>query len=194
MKSVLTSIQPYWVFLIIARIMGWTIPQEKTVEVRKDFPKDKAWNRKVAIYCTKSRRSFKRIPAQYQPFMKKLLGKVVGEFVCDQIENIDYTVGIGGDECLIICGGIVDTTCLTGRELYDYSKGKPLYGWHISDLKLYDKPKRLGEFSYPCLSDGDCFRCKHFDYFLDPVTEGYCTKKERDFDRPPQSWCYVEGI
>ncbi len=40
MKSVLISIQPYWVFLIIARLMGWNIPQEKTVEVRKDYPKD----------------------------------------------------------------------------------------------------------------------------------------------------------
>ncbi len=38
MKSVLISIQPYWVFLIIARLMGWNIPQEKTVEVRKDYP------------------------------------------------------------------------------------------------------------------------------------------------------------
>jgi len=37
MKSVLISIQPYWVFLIIARLMGWNIPQEKTVEVRKDY-------------------------------------------------------------------------------------------------------------------------------------------------------------
>ena len=40
MKAVLMSIQPYWVFLIIARIMGWKIDKEKTIEVRKNFPKD----------------------------------------------------------------------------------------------------------------------------------------------------------
>ncbi len=31
MKVVLISIQPYYVFLIIARAMGWKIDQEKTV-------------------------------------------------------------------------------------------------------------------------------------------------------------------
>lgn len=33
MKSVLISIQTYWVFLITAQLMGWNIPQEKTIEV-----------------------------------------------------------------------------------------------------------------------------------------------------------------
>lgn len=36
-KSVLISIQPYWVFLIIAKTMGWNIDKEKTAEVRKNF-------------------------------------------------------------------------------------------------------------------------------------------------------------
>ena len=45
-KAVMASIQPYYVFLIIARLMGWNIPQYKKVEVRKDFPKDKYWNKK----------------------------------------------------------------------------------------------------------------------------------------------------
>ena len=48
-KSVLISIQPYYVFLIIAKTMGWDIPQEKTIEVRKTVPKDKDWNKKVII-------------------------------------------------------------------------------------------------------------------------------------------------
>lgn len=47
MKAIMLSIQPYYVFLIIARLMGWDIPQEKTIEVRKDCPKDLAWNRHV---------------------------------------------------------------------------------------------------------------------------------------------------
>lgn len=86
-KSVLISIQPYYVFLIIARLMGWNIPQEKTIEVRKDFPKDSAWNKRAYIYCSKNRKSFNRIPKQYQSFMEKLLGKVIGEFACDRIEE-----------------------------------------------------------------------------------------------------------
>lgn len=40
MKEVLISIKPYWVFLIIAKTMGWNIDKEKTVEFRKTCPKD----------------------------------------------------------------------------------------------------------------------------------------------------------
>ena len=49
MKAIMLSIQPYYVFLIIARVMGWDIPQHKTVEVRKDSPKDSAWNRQIIL-------------------------------------------------------------------------------------------------------------------------------------------------
>lgn len=62
MKSVLIAIQPYYVFLIIARLMGWSLQQEKTVEVRKDYPKASDWNKVTHIYCSKNRKSFNRIP------------------------------------------------------------------------------------------------------------------------------------
>ncbi len=46
--------------------------------------------------------------------------------------------------------GELETT-LEGRirreALAEYSNGKQLYGWHISDLVIYDEPKDLGEFS-----------------------------------------------
>ena len=87
MKSVLISIQPYWVFLIIARVMGWNIPQEKTVEVRKDFPKASDWNKVAHIYCSKNKESFSRIPKEYKPLIEKFFGCVIGEFVCDKIEK-----------------------------------------------------------------------------------------------------------
>jgi len=35
---------------------------------------------------------------------------------------------------------------LDNFQLLRYGKGKPLFGWHISDLKIYDKPKELSEF------------------------------------------------
>ena len=199
MKAVLISIQPYWVFLIIARLMGWDIPQEKTVEVRKDFPKDSAWNRKTLIYCSKSMRSFRRIPAQYQPFMKKLLGKVIGEFVCDDIEDILCTTN-GFPEGLQEawyreCNG----SCLTTIDFMMYGKGKLLYGWHISDLKIYDKPKPLGAFySYPKRLDSDfCNHCPH--HTKHPMDFPCCDCLDDNGDRkyltrPPQSWCYVEEV
>ena len=68
------------------------------------------------------------------------------------------------------------------------------YGWHISDLKIYDKPKELSEFSKPeCEKDGDtCFHCRY------SINVGYYECPEwgcdRSIIRPPQSWCYVEEI
>ena len=76
-KEVMVSIQSYFVFLIIAKYMEWNIPQDKKVEVRKDFPKNKCWNKKAHIYCSKSKKSFNRIPKEYQPLMRPLLGKVI---------------------------------------------------------------------------------------------------------------------
>lgn len=184
MKAVLTSIQPYYVFLIIARFMGWEILQEKRIEVRKNFPKASDWNRIVRIYCSKNRKSFNRIPKQYQPFMAKLLGKVIGEFVCDKIDKqIVFHKGItrimvqGYKEKLF---ALCKAAALSLDELHDYidKDGKDLelvYGWHISDLKIYDKSRELSEFI--ASTPKSKFR-SHGD----------------NLTRPPQSWCYVEAI
>lgn len=134
-KSVMASIQPYYVFLIIAKYMGWDIPQDKKVEVRKGFPKDKCWNKKVNIYCSKSKKSFNRIPKEYQPLMRPFLGKVIGEFIVKGM-LIPFNS----------LKSLANQSCLTEEELFAYSKGNKLYGWRIADLKIYDKPTELSEF------------------------------------------------
>ena len=189
-SSAMLSIQPYWVFLIIARKMGWNIPLEKKVEVRKAQPNPSVWNREALIYCSKNKKSFHRIPAEYQPYMAKLLGKVIGEFICDEIEDIMcLTNGLpeGAQEAWYReCKG----SCLSTIDLMAYGKGKILYGMHISDLKIYDTPKELSEFKSPYLcsfgKDNGCWveLCKynHECVHYSPAA----------LTRPPQSWCYVE--
>lgn len=183
MKSVLISIQPYYVFLIIARKMGWNIPQEKTIEVRKDYPKDKDWNKVTHIYCSKNRKSFNRIPAKYQPLMEKFLGKVIGEFVCDRIVKYDCCEDLPYDK-YFICENEREQMCLDWSEIEEYGQDKPLYGLHISDLKIYDKPKELGEFRKGC---NDRY---------DPMYGSYCNycNERCKITRPPMSWCYVEEL
>lgn len=199
MKSVLISIQPYYVFLIIARLMGWDIVQEKTLEVRKDFPKAPSWNKITNIYCSKNRKSFNRIPVQYQSLMEKLLGKVIGEFVCDKIYDIttpkDYFSeylffahhGNSPEESQDLdANKLLEETCLSMQDMIDYASGKTLYGWRISDLKIYDTPKELREFRGLCkYEDRDCCACPYYDY--DKMD---CAG--RTIKRPPQSWFYVE--
>lgn len=155
MKSVLISIQPYWVFLIIAKAMGWKVDKEKTIEVRKNLPKDENWDKTVKIYCSKDRRSFSMIPKEYQPAMRGLLGKVVGEFVCPLIDRYEFDwcdhpelgiSGDGGDNWYCIDDDDLKKTCIPEIEFYAYGSREDLYGWHIADLKLYDDPKPLWKF------------------------------------------------
>ncbi len=187
-KSVLISIQPYRVFLIIARIMGWNIPQHKTVEVRKDFPKDSAWNKRVHIYCSKNRKSFNRIPKQYRHLMEKFLGRVIGEFICDKFNNRYFYIDTDGTPISNIYKDFEQASCLKRKEIINYilSPNKNLkvhkgtrwvVGWHISDLKIYDKPKELGEFKTP--NKAIIARTFNLEY-------------GKPLSRPPQSWCYIE--
>lgn len=199
MKSVMISIKPYWVFLIIAKTMGWNIDKEKTVEVRKTYPQDDEWDKVGKIYCTKDKKSFNHIPKKYQPFMEKFLGKVIGEFVCDRIDtirkrgiddNFDYcylSLDKWGNDDIEPEITAVKNSCVLRDDLNDYGENsRMLYGWHISNLKLYDKPKGLGEFEKPC--NRNCFTpCPHYR-----GKEYECEKPI--ITRPPQSWCYVESI
>lgn len=219
MKSVLISIQPYWVFLIIAKIMGWNIGKEKTVEVRKNYPKAENWNKVVKIYCSKDKRSFSKIPKEYQPLMERFLGKVIGEFVCDEIkkgvltvsEYVD-SVNIGSKET---CLTIEEIKAYLGMKYVDVKGQHDFYGWHISDLVIYDTPKPLWDFmkcGAPTENELDeelCRYCEQTEWGErkcygtpdGPIMcegafcgEAYDLYLDANFalKRPPQSWCYVE--
>ncbi len=207
-KAVLLPVQPYWVFLIIAKAMGWDYPQEKTVEVRKNYPKSEDWTRIVKLYCSKNKKSFSRIPKEYQPLMKELLGKVVGEFVCYKNTNLVHVGAMGSSKSELVIKNSdgsysqltekrISKTCLSLQELENYSNGGNLYAWHISDLKIYDKPIELSKFFRKC-DMLHCDNCKHIKYLR-------VNANEFDYDceyyaglipitKAPQSWCYVEEV
>lgn len=171
MKSVLIAIRPQWVEKIA---MG-----EKTIEVRKTAPKEVPF--KAYIYCTKEKKQDDIIWAGVCGDRGKWNGRVIGEFICKNASELDYVYYWNN--------GYEFETCLTYRQVADYGKGKPLYGWHISDLKLYDKPKELSEFSRPCSYSGLCFSCKRTSFKKDGNL--LCNTK---ITRPPQSWMYVEDL
>lgn len=177
MKSVLISIKPKYVELIA---IG-----EKTIEVRKTRPKlEKPF--KCYIYCTNGNGTLNdTLMSGDRRFV--LNQKVVGEFVCNEIEPLtEYDLLYNGHY-------VEENTRVSQKELLKY-KGKNnfLYGWHISNLKIYDKPKELGEFRVPCkfayssyekgICYEDCIQGKLEDCrnFCLPIT------------RPFQSWGYIE--
>ena len=165
MKSVLISIRPKWCELIASG--------EKTIEVRKTKPKIET-PFKCYIYCTQDK---------YVEFVNhnnwRGNGKVIGEFICK-------STSIFHPKSITCESSIKKASCLTVQALIDYAGNKEhIWGWHISDLKIYDKPKELSEFkkiNRDCwyanlgIAKRDCHECQNKECFI---------------QRPPQSWCYV---
>lgn len=120
---------------------------QKTVEVRKTRPK---MNPPFKCYIYKCGN-----------------GKVIGEFTCNRVTNLFSNSRFWLDEDDVL------HTCLSAAEMRKYANGaRGLYGWHISDLRVYDHPRDLWEFTG--------LRETRFGWEPVPIT------------RPPQSWRYVE--
>ena len=178
-KAVLISIRPKWCELIASG--------KKTIEVRKTAPKIAPF--KCYIYCTKEGRGVGEIP--YRHFYQSangpkhfMGGAVIGEFVCDIIYGIVPDENGWGEEY-----GYSEHDCLSDAEMAAYLGDHSGFGWHISELVIYDEPKALSEFMKPCNPDPDgiplCIQCKRDD-------ENYGCGGT--ILRPPQSWCYVKEL
>ena len=182
--DVLLSIQPKWCDLI-AR--GY-----KTVEIRKSRPKiDVPF--KCYIYCTLSgSKEFfvEQLQADVAEWNRgdwgNRKGNVIGEFICDHIVKMPYSefaLGYSGfhhwwEERLPHWAyNLHGNACLADNEIEAYLGKRTGYAWHISELKIYEKPRELSEF---CLAN----KRLAFDF-----GETYMTKT---IGQPPQSWCYVE--
>nr|DAH92309.1 MAG TPA: hypothetical protein [Caudoviricetes sp.] len=202
-KAVMLSIRPKWVEKIANG--------EKTIEVRKTRPKLEM-PFKCYIYCTRD----KHLAFMQNQTGTNLIacmnaetaipvggflgnGKVIGEFTCDQIIDAwwDYVPDAITRE---VTGGnleALDGTGMTDEELFSYvgdSMRGHCYGWHISDLRIYDAPKKLGEFWRDCLEYSElstnCWSCENV---CGDGDETDCNTDGRLYlHRPPQSWCYVE--
>lgn len=181
MKSIMLSIKPPYCELIASG--------KKTVEVRKTRPKIET-PFKCYIYCTNGK-SFYIFDERFECETKGN-GKVIGEFLCDKIVWVisHPTIFAGHD---LFHEAAIKAACLTDNEAEKYAKGKDLYGWHISDLVIYDKPRELSEFVKPCIygeeSERPCFTCDKSGYASDMHIDCFNT-----VTRPPQSWCYVEEL
>lgn len=190
MKAVLISIQPRWCEKIASG--------KKTIEVRKNRPKLEP-PFKVYIYCTSAKpylvwgdvfrgdwnTEVTTLSGWSREDAAKVWdvfnGKVIGEFVCDKIFPIrvfsDRTIqnwnsyGMAGS--LVVYDDVVDYI----------GPNHTGYGWHISDLEIYDTPKELTDYYGQCKKPVlfDCSFCHE-----------YGAKTCKPMTRPPQSWCYVE--
>lgn len=193
MKSVLVSEKP----IMCDKIANG----KKTIIVKKKVPKEVPF--KCYIYCCKAKSKWSL--CDYEGAYENSKGEIVyaqqhiiGEFICDKVDKITtlqhtYYNFLGAPIATITEYGIwnddLPQMCLTKKEIEDYGKGETLYGWHISDLKIYDKPRELSEFGRPCSYSGPCFCCKRASVEKDGNL--FCNAK---IIRPPQSYMYVEDL
>jgi predicted transcriptional regulator len=154
MRSVLISIQPKWCEKIASG--------EKTIEVRKTRPKLEPVEEPFKVYIYQSKKRDGEGPTYSD-------GKVIGEFVCDKIS-------IFRPNSLTCESAIKKASCLTVQALIDYAGNKNhIFGWHISNLKIYEKPM-------------------HLRWFQKPTDPNAWWPSDISIKRPPQSWCYVEEL
>lgn len=188
MKAVLLSIRPNWCKLIWSGM--------KTVEVRKTRPTLET-PFKAYIYCTGHDGWVMKSP---KAGVQKMDSRVIGEFTCDKIDRLAHVEAMGSVEppkLQIVtpdlwykpADELLQAACLTEAEAEKYLKGGDGYGWHISDLKIYDKPVKLKDFwaIQPCTHRGDCCTCRRWD-----AEKLICRGEAFGIERPPQSWYYVE--
>ena len=174
MKSILISIKPKYVELIANG--------EKTIEVRKSAPKEVPF--KAYIYETKGATEMPWVDEDGH-FIYKGRGQVIGEFVCDKVMFLT-PLGLRGFE---MREEILKSICLTNDDLNAYGGLKTLYGWHISDLKIYDGQKDLSEFKRWNRTEENA-PCAHTKWLYPDCKDCEACK----LTRPPQSWCYVEEL
>lgn len=224
MKSVLISNRPKWCGKICHEIgkdeNGKPI-YEKTIEVRKERPSEVPF--RCLIYATKPKKWYKSGPllisdeslwlvngkvkmcdglelwADSAENYHCLNGKIIGEFICDKV----YSIKNQGNSFVVaneeqgVTNEIARQSCLDYDDMVGYLGNKDGYGLHITDLKIYDKPKELSEFNRPCPSKNhNCELCirygKPYTWDFDEKTgKIFCTRR---VTLPPQSWMYVEEI
>lgn len=174
-KAVLISIRPKWCEKIING--------DKTIEVSKTRPKiDTPF--KCYIYCTQG-------GATLGAWGKH--GKVIGEFTCDRIYELE-TKAHGGsyyvkNEDQPTTNFIARQSCLDLKDMHGYLHAQKGYGWHITDLRIYDAPRELSEFRRACPNSWYCESCAMYW-----ENNGTCGNESLQFKRAPQSWCYVQEV
>lgn len=211
MKSVLISIKPQWCEKIAS--------EQKTIEVRKSAPKEVPFKAYIYATKPKKFYKCGAISTSDELLWlangkveigdgfkfwadgdeyQGLNSRVIGEFICNEIEAFhEWELSPQGkfaefEEKRL--KKFLSASCLSIAEVVHYRENlpycKPLYGWHISDLKIYDKPKELSKFKKPCPTKekGNCWTC---DCLADNDYGGICTNF---VTRPPQSYIFVEEI
>jgi predicted transcriptional regulator len=214
MKAILMSVQPQWVQKILSGEKTVELRKSKPA-FALDYT-DYALETEgidVYCYCTKSKPdlwAWRCLPSDNPIFETgdinnvffgetiQFNGKVPCKFTLRKVTEIghivegvalddNYEYSLNGDSSLSIADYLKKAGLTVYESLRYKGNSKNLYGWHIDDLQVFDKPMELGDFN-KCDGFSDCFNCKHYPQ---SNNDGIGCKF-RKLTRAPQSWQYIE--
>jgi len=200
MKAILMSIRPQHLVNILNG--------DKTIELRKRFPKDyRGW---VNLYCTKGKPYLTRIYGEWDLTkygceespsgnVRTVNGKVVCRFWVDNVEEITVCQPLYEQHSLYknyeYLGeletskiDLLEKACVNADELTKYLYNEvseelyeKFYAIHIGELEIFYKPKELGEFYY--------YKKRLIDCGMD--CPPYFDEVKTQVRKTPQSWQYI---
>lgn len=179
---------------------------DMTVLIRKVAPKEVPF--KAYIYCTSSNRHFAlvqgggRVQLVYACNYKTAIviggeisnGNVIGEFICDKVEECIPDYNPITQEFFYNEWEDSEATCLTSEEQSKYGKSKPLYGLHLTEVKIYDEPRELSEFKICKVIRGYHKNDEKNETFKDKLQSLKHSKRieVKRLNKAPATYCYVE--
>ena len=183
MKAIMISIKP--------RHLAKILNGEKTLEIRKTFPKcDLPID--VYIYCTKELPLYKswvrcgyfteRSSADDLSYQGS--GKVVAKFTLNEIKDvfaIHFPFEYYYKATDLTKMELEKMSCLGQGSLDQYLRKKKGYAWKIDNLEIFNEPKELKQFH----------KFGYNDYLVYTQDEEMTHLFYR-MKKPPQSWCYIE--
>jgi len=156
---------------------------------------------KLLLYCTKAKPylEYKQIPRTlmeidnsfegYRCSYKRtendenfqLNGKIVAE--CDfEVEEINYR------SAKFVCNRyylrVLDKSCLTDKQMYDYLKGEKGHAIHIKNLHIFDEPRELSDYITKRCQFGKCSNCEY------GKNEIHCATIDTPITKAPQNMMY----
>ena len=106
--------------------------------------------------------------------------------MCNEIYDIGYSPYNHGG-FIPNTDNLYEKSCLDLEQMFNYLSQGYGYGWHISNLVIYDKPRELSEFH----TIKKCNACKWTGYESAACIYDENCKRPFVITRPFQSWGYV---
>ena len=175
--------------------------------IMRDMPKE------AELYGTDlSKKCFKAVYGELKhekPYKYDMSGHVIAKYTLKEIEPVCCETlpnGVGYENYYYTdsMNDIRNDSSLDNQDLRNYlSIGKDGeqvgFAWHISDLEIFDEPKKLWEFEKVGSYNNPDVKCKkkeqgRCNFGESPFTGKWVGCEKARLTKAPQSWCYVEEM